>query len=679
MNLIEQLEQQENMKRMQTLVSELNAHRKRYYEQDAPIIADAEYDALFDELRTLEEQTGIVLPDSPLHSVGAQQVSEAFPSITHLAPLWSLDKCKQEEELRRWDERVRRLHQEAIERGENLPPIRYTVEYKFDGLTVNLRYDGGKLIQAATRGTGRVGEGIMPQVQTIVNFPRTIPYQGTIEVQGECIMKLSTLEAYNKTASEPLKNARNAAAGALRNIDPEKTREKHLDIYFYQIGYCKPEMEVYNSDQMIDTLKSYNFPISPLFKLCDSIDEVFDTLSAIEAERDSLDFLIDGAVIKVEDFATRQVLGYTDRFPRWAMAWKFAADEATTELQEVTWEVGRTGRVTPLAHLAPVELSGATIRRATLNNEDDIRRKDLRLHANVWVRRSNDVIPEIMGRVDDGIEGEEIVTPTHCPACGAKLEKIGAILTCNNSLSCPPQLISRIVHFASRQAMDIESFSDKTAALLFESRGIHQVAELYELTAESFEGLAGFGAKKTEKLLAQIEESKHRDLAPFLFALGIPNVGRKTANDLADAFGTLEKVRTATAEELSAVPGIGAVVAEGIVEFFRDEHIAHGIDALLQAGVSPVEREVLTAEAAAALPLAGQTYVLTGSLSTLTRDEAGARLTALGAKVAGSVSAKTSCVVAGEKAGSKLAKAEKLGVKVINEEEFLALLRELEV
>ncbi|MBP3372797.1 MAG: NAD-dependent DNA ligase LigA, partial [Clostridia bacterium] len=318
------------------------------------------------------------------------------------------------------------------------------------------------------------------------------------------------------------------------------------------------------------------------------------------------------------------------------------------------------------------------IRRATLNNEDDIRRKDLRLHANVWVRRSNDVIPEIMGRVDDGVEGEEIVTPTHCPACGAKLEKIGAILTCNNSLSCPPQLISRIVHFASRQAMDIESFSDKTAALLFESRGIHQVAELYELTAESFEGLAGFGAKKTEKLLAQIEESKHRDLAPFLFALGIPNVGRKTANDLADAFGTLEKVRTATAEELSSVPGIGAVVAEGIVEFFRDEHIAGGIDALLQAGVAPVEREVLTAEAAAALPLAGQTYVLTGSLESLTRDEAGARLTALGAKVAGSVSAKTSCVVAGEKAGSKLAKAEKLGVKVINEEEFLILLKELE-
>lgn len=278
-----------------------------------------------------------------------------------------------------------------------------------------------------------------------------------------------------------------------------------------------------------------------------------------------------------------------------------------------------------------------------------------------------------------GIEGEAIVTPKYCPACGAKLEKVGAVLSCNNSLSCPPQLISRIVHFASRQAMDIESFSDKTATLLFESRGIRQVAELYELTAESFEGLAGFGPKKTRKLLEQIEESKHRGLAPFLFALGIPNVGRKTANDLADAFGTLEKVRNATVEELSAVPGIGAVVAEGIVEFFRDSHIAGGVDALLKAGVSPVGREVMSTEAAAALPLSGQTYVLTGTLSTMTRDDAGARLIALGAKVAGSVSAKTACVVAGEKAGSKLAKAEKLGVKVMNEEEFLALLNELEV
>lgn len=670
------------MEEMRALVAELNEHRRRYYELDDPVISDGEYDQLFDRLRELEAQTGVVLPDSPAHSVGAQQVSEKFPPVTHLARLWSLDKCREEGELRRWDERVRRLRDEAVAAGEALPPIEYVVEYKFDGLTVNLRYENGALVQAATRGTGIVGEGILPQVLTIKDVPRSIPFSGTIEIQGEGIMRLSALEAYNQTASEPLKNARNAAAGALRNVDPEKTREKNLDIFFYQIGYCKPSLsslKVYNTFQMLDAIKTFGMTISPLFLRCKDIDEVFDAIHTIEAQRETLDFLIDGAVVKIADFATRRALGNTDRFPRWAMAWKFAADEATTELEKVTWEVGRTGRITPLAHLAPVELAGATIRRATLNNEDDIRRKDLRLHANVWVRRSNDVIPEITGRVDDGVEGEEIIAPEFCPACGAKLEKVGANLMCQNSLSCPPQLISRLVHFASRQAMDIESFSDKTAALLYEQRGVRQVADLYTLTPQSFEGLAGFGEKKIAKLLSQIDASRDTALGPFLFALGIPNVGRKTANDLAAAFGSLEAVRSADIDALAAVSGIGEIVAQGIVDFFQDAHIAKGVDALLAAGVVPRTQAIQTvSDETPALPLAGETYVLTGTLSSMSRPEATKRLEALGAKVSSAVSAKTSYVVAGEKAGSKLTKAEKLGVAVMDEEALTALLDRLE-
>lgn len=667
-----QISQSEQLQQMQALVDTLNEHRRRYYEQDAPIISDAEYDALFDRLRALEQETGIVLPDSPAHSVGAQQVSQAFVPVTHLARLWSLDKCRREDELRHWDARVRRLRDDLVAQGQDLAPISYVVEYKFDGLTVNLRYENGALTQAATRGTGIVGEGILPQVQTIAGVPHHIPFSGVVEVQGEGIMRLSALQAYNRTAQEPLKNARNAAAGALRNIDPEKTREKRLDLFFYQIGYCKPELEVYNIFDMFDWLKGCGFPVSPRMTACNDIDAVMEVISQIEAERDSLDFLIDGAVVKVADFATRRALGHTDRFPRWAMAWKFAADEATTMLEEVTWEVGRTGRVTPLAHLSPVELAGATIRRATLNNEDDIRRKDLRLHANVWVRRSNDVIPEITGRVDDGLEGEEIIAPQLCPACGARLEKNGANLMCMNSLSCPPQLISRLVHYASRQAMNIESFSDKTAALLFETRGVRQVADLYHLTAESFQGLPGFAEKKTQRLLEQIDRSRDTALAPFLYALGIPNVGRKTAGDLAEAFGSFESVRNASKEALCNVEGIGEIVADAIREFFCDAHIAAGIDALLAAGVTP--RAQTIADAKKVLPLAGQTFVLTGTLTTMTRPQATEQLESLGANVASAVSSKTTTVVAGEKAGSKLNKAQALGIPILDETAFAALL-----
>ena len=666
----------ELIREMEQLVHELNYHRHLYYEKDAPVISDGEYDLKFDRLKELESLTGIILPDSPVHEVGSRNISEAFLPVTHLARLWSLDKCREKEELLHWDERVRRLREDAVQSGASLPPVRYIVEYKFDGLTVNLRYENGLLTQAATRGTGIVGEGILPQVLTIRNIPRIIPFNGTMEIQGEGIMRLSVLDAYNRTSSEPLKNARNAAAGALRNVDPEKTREKNLDIFFYQIGYCSPEPEFTDAAEMYDAIESYGFEVSPQRTICDSIEDVFRVIEEIRDKRESLDFLIDGVVIKVLDFRTRSVLGNTDRFPRWAMAWKFAADEATTMLENVTWEVGRTGRITPLAHLKPVELGGATIRRATLNNQDDIKRKDLRLHANVWIRRSNDVIPEITGRVDDGIEGEEIIAPEYCPACGAKLEQSGANLVCMNSLSCPPQLISRIVHYSSRQALDIETFSDKTAALLFEKRDIRQLADLYTLTPETLSGIPGFGAKKIRNLLEQIEQSKTPDLAPFLYGIGIPNVGRKTASDLATRFRTLETVRNASVQEYSAVPGIGDVVAVGIREFFDDPHISAAIDALLAHGVVPKDAPAQDPEKV--LPLDGQSFVLTGTLEQMTRTEATERLTALGAKVSGSVSAKTGTVIAGVNAGSKLAKAQSLGVRVIDEPAFLQMLSELE-
>lgn len=666
------------MNKMEQLIEQLNQYNYHYYTLDQPLVSDKEYDRLYDELTALEAQTGVQLPDSPTLRVGGELL-DGFKPHRHLAPLWSLDKAQNEEQLLLWNGRVQRLIQDYnTKHPENpLPAPSYAIELKFDGLTLNLTYTDGKLVQASTRGNGVVGEGILAQVKTIKSVPLSIPYQdGTIEVQGEGIMNLSVLAKYNETAAEPLKNARNAAAGALRNLNPRTTAERKLSAFFYNVGYSDG-IEFASHQEMMSFLRDNRFKVNPYVSYHDDFSSVMDTLHSIVETRSSLDYLIDGAVIKLTDMRTREVLGYTDKFPRWAVAFKFEAEETTTVLESVTWNVGRTGKITPLAKVEAVELAGVTVQNCTLNNIGDIERKNLKfaLGTRVFIRRSNDVIPEILGKVTEEQDGQEIIYPESCPACGFPLEQRGAHLFCNNSLDCKPQIVSRITHFASRDAMDIETFSEKTAEQLHDELQVHEAADLYTLTFEDLIKLDRFGEKKANNLLAAIEQSKGRDLSSFLYALGIPNTGKSTTKVLADHFRSLAAVMAATEEELVSLPDIGGIVAESIVSFFADPFNQAGIQKMLELGVSPKEPQAVAAVTDSFF--SGKTVVLTGTLHQLGRDEATARLEALGAKVTGSVSKKTDLVIAGEKAGSKLTKAQELGIPVIEDEnEFIRLLND---
>ncbi|MBQ1821681.1 MAG: NAD-dependent DNA ligase LigA [Clostridia bacterium] len=645
------------MDRQKELVALLNRYASAYYEQDAPLVSDAEYDKLYDELLKLESESGVVLPDSPTLRVGGAPL-KIFEEHVHLGRLWSLDKVRTPDGLKDFIRKVTA--------ASPVPPL-FALEYKFDGLTVNLTYDNGVLVQGATRGNGVVGEAILPQLRTIRTVPLTIPFKGRMEVQGECIMRLSVLEAYNKTASEPLKNARNAAAGALRNLDPAVTAARKLDVFCYNVGFIEGK-ELHDQKEMLDFLKENGLPVCPFVKWLRTPEEIMDEIDLAEQRRDTLDFLIDGMVVKVTDFALRERLGATEKFPRWAMAYKFAAEELTATVEDVTWEVGRTGKLTPLAHIEPVEFSGVTVRKATLNNWDDVQRKRVGIGSRVFIRRSNDVIPEILGAVPGDVPLRPVEKPAVCPQCGAHVEMRGAHLYCTNSLSCRPQIAARLSHYASRDAMDIDTFAGKTAEQLIDAFGISTIPELYTLSHEQLSALDRFGEKKAQNLLDALEASKHRPLSAFLFALGIPNVGTKTAKDLARHFGTLEAVRHASKEELAAIDDVGDVIAEDIVTFFADTRIADQIDRLLELGVQPKEAEKTDG---GPLPLSGLTVVITGTLNSLSRRDAEALVEKNGGKAAGSVSKNTSFVVVGENAGSKADKAQALGIPMLSEEEFL--------
>lgn len=650
--------------RIRELVDKLNEYSKAYYVLDAPKISDKEYDELYDELLRLEEQSGIILPDSPTQRVGGDPLP-CFEPHTHIHRLWSLDKVRTREDLIDWGRRVERLAE-----SQQLPKVKYALEYKFDGLTINLTYEGGRLITGATRGNGIVGEDITPQIKTIRTVPLTIPFKGKMEVQGECYMKLSVLDEINKTTDEKLKNARNAAAGALRNLDPRITAKRRLDCYCYNVGYIEGK-KLETQDEMLGFLRENGFTVSDYLVFCDDIETVCDEIDKAEESRPHLDFLIDGMVVKVRDFATREALGATEKFPRWAMAFKFAAEETTTTVRDITWEVGRTGKLTPRASFDPVELAGATIRHATLNNFDDIRRKRVGIGSRVFIRRSNDVIPEILSAVEGDVPERQVEKPTMCPACGAHVEHRGVHLYCTNSLSCAPQIAGRLAHYASRDAMDIDTFSEKTAALFVEELKLKSIPDLYDLGPQDYMGLQGFGERRINNLMAAIERSKDCTLGAFIFAIGIPNVGAKTAKDLARRFGTIEALRSATVEQLTEVPDVGEIVARSIVEFFADPSIATQVDRLLAHGVKPRPEEVQQDS-----PISGKTIVVTGTLEKLDRRQAEALIESLGGKAAGSVSKKTDYVLAGESAGSKLTKARELGVRVLNEQEFFELIGE---
>ena len=656
----------DNKKRIEELVEELNRYSYEYYSLDNPSVTDKEYDKKYDELRKLEIEENYVLPYSPTLRVG-DTVLEGFKKYTHKARLWSMDKAQTVEELMSWHNRNVKFVEEMRQKGEDLPDLKYVLTKKFDGLTINLTYNEQGILEiAATRGTGAIGEEVTAQVKTIKSIPLKIDNNHVIEVHGEAVMTTEAFKKYNETAEVPLKNLRNGAAGALRNLNVKETANRNLSAFFYDVGYN--EGTPFKSYlEMLDFIKEKGLPMDDYVKVCTSIDEIKEQIKYIEDIRFDLNYDIDGLVIVIDDIRTRELLGNTVKFPKWAIAYKFEAQESTTKLLDVEWNVGRSGRVAPTAILEPVELAGVTVKRATLNNMDDINRKNVRIGAEVFVRRSNDVIPEIMGVVKDSLEGsKEISVPERCPACGSHLVLDGAHYFCENTLSCKPQLVKSIVHYASREAMNIEGFSEKTAEQLFEKLNIKSISDLYKLDKEELLTLDKFGEKKAQKLLDAVEGSKDCELSAFIYALGIPNVGVKTSKDLVNKFKSLEGLENATFEELIDVQDVGDIVAQGVVEFFNEEKVIKTIEELLNLGVKPHFEETKIIESI----FKDKIVVVTGTLNNYSRTTIKEKLELLGAKVSGSVSKKTDYVLAGEEAGSKLTKAINLGVKVISENEF---------
>lgn len=662
--------QKDKMTEMAQLVKQLNKLAYQYYTLDDQSVSDAEYDSLYDELRALEDETGVILSDSPTQRVGDTVISQ-FKKYTHQARLWSLDKAQNEEELQAWVNRLEKAVAEFDATAEKpLPPLSFVVTLKFDGLTINLTYTNGNLLQAATRGTGEIGEEIINQVKTIKSIPLQIASQPRMEIRGEALMTKQAFAKYNANAETPLKNLRNGAAGALRNLNIQETARRKLIAYFYDLGYW--EGAPFNSyQQMLDFLREQKMPVHQYSPVCNSLSEILEQIEIITAARESYDFEIDGLVIVVNHLFTREVIGYTVKFPRWAIAYKFPAKDATTVLSAVEWNVGRTGKVTPTALLEPVDIGGVTIKRATLNNMDDIRRKGVKVGCRVFVRRANDVIPEVTGVVAESLSGAlDIEAPLYCPACDSHLVQDGVHLFCENTLSCKPQMVKSIVHFASREALNIEGFNEKTAAQLFEELEIKEISDLYKLTSTDLLKLAKFKEKKAQNLLAAIERSKSCSLDSFIYALGIPNVGKKTAGDLARAFGSLERIQLANTAELLAIPEIGEIVANSIIAYFADEKICYSIDTLLKLGVQPT----FSGPVATDTSFSGKTVVVTGTMERYTRPEIERLLTTLGANVASSVSKNTDFVIHGENAGSKLTKARE--IQQINPEAKLQILDE---
>ena len=644
------------MDRMRELVDILNRYAYEYYVLDAPTVTDAQYDKLYDELKELERESGTVLFDSPTRRVGGEPV-KAFARHEHIARLYSLDKAVTEDELDAFFARVSKICGET----------EYTVEYKFDGLTMCLTYEEGKFVRAATRGNGVVGEDVTAQVLTIRSYPLSIPYKGVLEAKGEAVIRLSVLEKYNETAAEPLKNARNAAAGAIRNLDPAVTAARKPEILFYDVNYMS-EGNVSSQEEAVKFLEEQGFKTFHHTKLCKTPQEVKDAIAEIDMTRKKIDVLTDGAVVKVNDYAAREKLGFTDKFPRWAIAFKFEAEEAVTTVRKVIWQVGRTGKLTPLAEVDPVELAGATVRKATLNNLGDIRRKDIKIGSKVLIRRSNEVIPEILGAYEHTGKSVNIAPPQACPYCGSPVREEGANLFCTNK-NCRPRIAAQLANFASKGAMDIEGFSEMTAYLLYDGLGVRHFSDLYFLDKDKLSRLEGFGEKKIKNLLSAIAASKNVPLDRFLFALGIDGIGKVASKDLAERFQSVEALSKATAEELVEMEDIGEKTASNIVNWFADEENRAELSRLFSAGVKPFMKKI-----AAGGVFSGQNVVLTGTLSRFKRSEAQKLIEEQGGVNQSAVTSKTTLVIAGESAGSKLDKAKDLGIRIIGEEEFLKIL-----
>ncbi len=646
------------MDEMYDLIEKLNMYGDKYYGADAPIISDKEYDALYDKLVSLESLLGVMLPNSPTQKVGGAMLP-VFGSHTHKGRLYSLAKSQSQSELEGWWARTSK----AIGKDD----FDCSIEYKYDGLTINISYNNGKLVRATTRGDGIKGENVTEQAKTIRTVPQTIEYKGEIEVQGECIMRLSELNSYNNTHDIPLKNARNAAAGALRNLDANVTRGRNLDFMAYNVAYSA-DKHFESQKEMVDFLLFNNFTVGDFVEFSNNIEEIKDKITKIGNDRPDLDYLIDGAVVKVNNTNLRDELGSTEKAPRWAIAYKYEAEEVSTILSNVIWQVARTGKINPLAMLQPVELSGATIARATLNNLDDIAKKDIKIGSRVFLRRSNDVIPEILGVAEHYDSSTPIIPPKYCPSCGELARRDGAFVYCDNLINCSAINIGRMSHFASRDAMDIEGLSDRTITELYNSNHIKTIADIYNLNSEKLLSVDGFKDKKTDNILKAISVSKHVNLGKFIFALGIGNIGKKSASVLAEHYKSLDNIINCQLDELASLSDFGDIMAKSVYDYFAaDDNIAV-INQMLERGVEVQDFISIGGV------FEGQNICLTGSLP-IPRGKAKELVIENGGKVSDSVSKNVNIVVVGEDAGSKLAKAEKLGLVIWSYDDLLSKLK----
>jgi DNA ligase (NAD+) len=653
---------------------QIEEHNRRYYQLDAPVIADAQYDELMRELRQLEaEHPELQTADSPTQRVGAAPVA-AFAEVRHEVPMLSLDNAFDDEDVLDFERRIR----EKLERDD----LVFVAEPKLDGLAVSLLYRDGELVQGSTRGDGRSGEDVTHNLRTIRAIPLTLSgsgYPQRFEVRGEVFMPKAGFEAMNRRAAEAgekvFVNPRNAAAGSLRQLDPKTTAARPLSFYCYGYGLFPDDQLPASQDRLMERLRDWGLPVSPELQVVQGAAGCLDYYRDLLTRRHQLPYEIDGVVYKLARFDWQAEMGYVARAPRWAIAHKFPAEEVTTRLLDIDVQVGRTGALTPVARLEPVFVGGVTVTNATLHNADEVRRKDVRIGDTVVVRRAGDVIPEVVRSVPElrPADAREFVMPERCPVCGSEVEaeEGETIVRCTGGLYCPAQHKEAIKHFASRRALDIEGLGDKLVDQLLDKGLIDTVADLYRLTVEQLEQLERLGRKSAENLVAALEKSKSTSLARFLYALGIREVGEVTAQNLANQLRSLDRIMEAGEAALEAIPDVGPTMAAHIAAFFRQPHNREVIEALRRAGVHWQESE---AEPVAEQPLAGKTFVLTGTLEAFTRDEAKARLQALGGKVTGSVSKKTDYVIAGAEAGSKLAKAEELGVAVLDEEGLMRLL-----
>ena len=661
------MSKEEAKKRIEELRKLIWHHNYLYYVLNQPEISDAEYDALMDELKMLEEKfPDLITPDSPTQRVGAPPAEE-FKTVRHVKPMLSLDTAMKSEEVKKFDERIKK---ELM-----VDKVEYVAEPKLDGLSVELIYENGKYKQGSTRGDGINGEDVTENIKTIRAVPlvlrgKDIP--SFLAVRGEVILSINDFEKLNeqliKKGEQPLANPRNAAAGSLRRLDPRETAERPLDIFFYEILGIEGKV-VTNQWETLQLLKGWGLKVNPYAKKCEDIDEAIAYHDEMAEKREELEYEIDGIVIKVNDFDFQERIGTKTRSPRWAIAYKFPPREEITKIMNIVVGVGRTGTLTPVALLKPVDVKGVTVSRATLHNQDFIDQMDVRIGDTVKVARAGDVIPEVVAVLKEKRTGKEkkFHIPEKCPVCNADVVRDGAFYRCTGGLSCPAQLKRAIAHFASKAAMDIDGLGGKTVDLFVESGLIKRVSDLYNLRKEDLLELPRFAEKSVDNLLHAIEESKGRNLARFIYALGIPNVGEHIARLLAKKFGSLENLMNASEEELLSIHEIGPEIAESVVAFFNEKHNREEIERLRKAGVKAT---TMVEERKEKAILEGKTFVFTGALQSFSRDEAKAIVEELGGRASSSVSKKTDFVVVGENPGSKYEKAKKLGVKIITEEEF---------